>query len=53
MLGEEISTEGPIYIYGGKSLNLMAKFNWSSPFSNPFNSSRQINNMIQISSMLK
>jgi len=36
MLGEEISTEGPIHINCGESLAVMAKFNWSSPLSNPF-----------------
>ena len=36
MLGEEISTEEPINIYDSESLDLMAKFNWSSPLRNPF-----------------
>ena len=36
MLGEVISTEGPIHINFSQSLALMAQFNLSSPLTNPF-----------------
>jgi len=36
MLGEVISTPGPIYINCSESLAVIAKFNWSSPLSYPF-----------------
>jgi len=41
MLGKEISTEGPIHILNcSESLAVLAKFNYSSPLRNPFNTYR-------------